>query len=81
MMGKVSKKNTDVGFVTLSLVENMVKNNRNRFPIAVLLTTLICSHRTTAHLFFWFYDYNFEIMGACNTPLESYFQDLSSVIL
>jgi len=26
------------------LVENMVKKNRSRFPIAVLLTTLICSH-------------------------------------
>jgi len=32
-------------------------------------------------LFFWFYDCNFEIMGACNTPLERYFQDLSSGIL
>jgi hypothetical protein len=31
--------------VTLhALVENMVKKNRSRFPIAVLLTTLICSH-------------------------------------
>ena len=28
----------------LSLVENMVEKNRNHFPIAVLLTTLICSH-------------------------------------
>jgi hypothetical protein len=27
-----------------SLVENMAKKNRSRFPIAVLLTTLICSH-------------------------------------
>jgi hypothetical protein len=27
-----------------SLVENMVKKNRSRFPITVLLTTLICSH-------------------------------------
>ena len=27
-----------------ALVENMVKKNRNRFPIAVLWTTLICSH-------------------------------------
>ena len=27
-----------------SLVENMVKKNRSRFPIAVLLTTLICSY-------------------------------------
>jgi hypothetical protein len=30
---------------------------------------------------FWFYDCNFEIMGACNTPLERYFQDLSNGIL
>jgi hypothetical protein len=35
----------------------------------------------TADLFFWFYDWNFEILGACNTPLERYFQDLSSGIL
>ena len=35
-----------------ALVENMVKKNRNRFPIAVLLTTLICSQYTTAYLFF-----------------------------
>jgi hypothetical protein len=25
-------------------VENMVKKNNNRFPIAILLTTLICNH-------------------------------------
>ena len=27
-----------------TLVENMVKKNRSRFPIAILLTTLIFSH-------------------------------------
>jgi hypothetical protein len=27
-----------------TLVENMVNKNRNRFPIAVFLTTMICSH-------------------------------------
>ena len=33
-----------IAMLTLcSLVENMVKKNRSRFPIAVLLTTLICS--------------------------------------
>jgi hypothetical protein len=58
----------------------MVKKNRGHFPIAVPLTTLICSHQTTANLFFWFYDCNAEILGACNTPLERYFQDLSSSI-
>jgi hypothetical protein len=31
-------------------------------------------------LFFWFYDCNFETLGACNTPLERCFQDLSSGI-
>jgi hypothetical protein len=30
--------------VVITLVENMVKKNCNRFPIAVLLITLICSH-------------------------------------
>jgi hypothetical protein len=52
------------------LVENMVKKNRSRFPIVFLLTTLICSHQTTANLFFWFYECNFEILVACNTPLD-----------
>jgi hypothetical protein len=37
---------------TPTLVENMVKKNRSHFPIAVLLTTLICSHYTTADLIF-----------------------------
>ena len=32
-------------------------------------------------MFFWFYDYNFQILRACSTPLERYFQDLSSGIL
>jgi hypothetical protein len=35
----------------------------------------------TADLFFWFYDSKFKILGASNTPLERYFQDLSSGIL
>jgi hypothetical protein len=46
-----------------TLVENMVKNNRNRFSIAVLLTTPICCHKTTANLFSWFYNCNFELPG------------------
>ena len=37
----------------VSLVENMVKKNYSRFPIAVLLTTLICSQLTIADLFFF----------------------------
>jgi hypothetical protein len=59
--------------LSLTLEENMVKKNRSHFPIAVLLTTLICSHQTIAYLFFWFNDCNFEIMGACNTQLERFF--------
>jgi hypothetical protein len=35
----------------------------------------------TADFSFWFYDCNFELLGACNTPLERYFQDLSNGIL
>ena len=27
-----------------TLVENMAKKNRSRFPIAVLLTTMLCNH-------------------------------------
>jgi hypothetical protein len=57
------------------------KKNRNCSPIVVILTTLICSHYTTADLIFWFYDCNFEIQEACNIPLERYCQDLSNGIL
>jgi hypothetical protein len=35
-------------------LENMIKKNRNHFPIAVLLTTLICSHKMNVDLFLWF---------------------------
>ena len=34
-----------------------------------------------ANISFLFYDCNFEILEACNTPLEKYFQDLFSCIL
>jgi hypothetical protein len=59
----------------------MVKKNRSRLSIAVLLTTLICSHETTANFSLLVYDCKIKILGACNTPLERYFQDLSSGIL
>ena len=36
----------------MSLVENIVKKNRSRLSIAVLLTTLICTRLMTTHLFF-----------------------------
>jgi hypothetical protein len=39
----------------IALVENMVKKNRSRLSIAVLLTTLICSHLTTAYFSFLVY--------------------------
>jgi hypothetical protein len=56
------------------------KKNCTHLSIAVLLTTLICSHQTTAIFSIFFYDYNFKILGACNTPLERYFQYLCSSI-
>ena len=39
-----------------TVVENMVKKNRNG--------------KKTADLFFWFYDCNIEILGAYNIPLD-----------
>ena len=57
----------------ISLVENMVKKNHIRFPIAVLLTTLICSHITTTKIYFSFCDCKFKSLGACDIPLEKYF--------
>ena len=59
-------------FNITTVVESMVKKNRNHFPIAVFLTTLICSHQMIVNLFFWVYDCNFEIMGACNTAGDSW---------
>ena len=41
----VTKNKSDVGKLSCkSLVENMVKKNSSCFPIAVLSTSLICSH-------------------------------------
>jgi hypothetical protein len=54
----------------ISLVENMVKKNCNRFPIVVLLTTLIYSHQTNAYLFYWFTNWIFKKLGAFNMSLE-----------
>ena len=59
----------------------MVKKNRSGFLIAVLWTTLICSHITTAKHNFSFCDCNFKCLGACDIPLEMYSQDLRNVIL
>ena len=65
-----------------ALVENMVKKNRNRYPIAVLFTTLICSHKMNAYLFLVFDFTTASLkMGACNILLERSIQDLSSGIL
>ena len=58
----------------------MVKKNRSRFPIAVLLTTLVCMHITTTKTYFSFGDYKFGCLGACNIPLERHSQDFSSGI-
>jgi hypothetical protein len=59
----------------------MVKKNRSRLSIAVLLTTRFAVAKQLRIFLFLFYDGNFKILGACNTPLERYFQDLSSGIL
>jgi hypothetical protein len=70
---KVYSRSHDLSSASMSgitLVENMVKKNRSCFPIAVLLTTLIRSHETSVDLFFWFYDYNFDIFGAFHIPLD-----------
>ena len=65
-----------------ALVENMVKKNHNRYPIAVLFTTLICSHKMNAYLFLVFDFTTASLkMGACNILLERSIQDLSSGIL
>ena len=36
-------------------IENYAKMNRNRFPITILLTTMLCKLQTTANLFFLAY--------------------------
>jgi hypothetical protein len=37
--------------------------------------------KTTKDFSFFFCDYNFNYIGACNTPLERVFQDISNGIL
>ena len=64
-----------------SLVENYAKKNRSRFPIVVLLTTLICNHLTTTYFSLLFYNCNLDLLGVCSTPLERHFQDLFIGIL
>ena len=64
-----------------SLVENYAKKNRSRFPIAVLLTTLLCSHLTTTKIYFSFCDCKCKCVGVCDIPLERHFQDLSNDML
>jgi hypothetical protein len=55
----------EMGAELQTLEENFVKKNRNRFPIAILLTTL--------HIFrFRFSTEFFKIL--CNTSLERHFQ-------
>ena len=49
--------------MSLIFTSNMVKKNRNRFPLAVLLTTLIYIQYTTANLCFWFTKWNFKNLG------------------
>ena len=52
MLGKMIFGSTlETRTIFYALVENMVKENRSRLPIAVLLTTLICSHITATNLF------------------------------
>jgi hypothetical protein len=40
---QVTKKHDPFDAIT-TVVENMVKKKRSCFPIAILLTTMICSH-------------------------------------
>ena len=42
-------------FAGTALVENMAKKNRSRFPIAVLLTTLICSVTKRLQFFIFYF--------------------------
>ena len=65
----------------ITLVEKWRKKNRNRYPIAVLLTTLICSHITTTKFYFSFCDCKIKCFGACDILLERCFQDISNVVL
>ena len=65
----------------MTLVEDMVRKDRSRCPIAVLLTTLLYSHITTTKISFSFCDNKFKCLGACDIPLERYFQDLPNGIL
>ena len=55
----------------IALVENMVKKNRSRLSIAVLLTTRSAiTTQLNFFVLFLFYDCNLKKLGACNTPLE-----------
>ena len=56
-------------FQVVTLVVNMVDKNRSRFPIAVLLTTLVCSHIMIINIYVSFFHCKFKCLEACDTPL------------
>ena len=54
------------------------KKNRSRFLISIFFDHPdLQSLKDCIFVLFWSYDRNFEIMGACYTPLERCFQDFS----
>ena len=65
----------------LTLVENMVKKTVVIFPLRLFWPPWFAVTKLMQICFLGFYECNFEIMGACNTPLERCFQDLSRGIL
>jgi hypothetical protein len=63
------------------LVENMVKNEPQSFFLCGSFDHPDLQSLNDCIFVLWFYVCNFEILGACKTPLERCFQDLSSDIL
>ena len=70
---RTTPKLKTVHFATMAqhtLVENMVKKNRSRFPIAVLLTTMLCSRYTTANLFSLTYQLTLWVFWVLKIPFQ-----------
>ena len=62
-----------VHFATMAqhtLVENMVKKNRSRFPIVVLLITMLCSRYTNANLFSLTYQLTLWVFWVLKIPFQ-----------
>ena len=58
-----------LNFIITNTSRKHGEKNRSRFPSAVLLTTMVCSHQTTTNFIFHFATDKIKCFGACDIRL------------